>query len=237
MIQETQPRSKLTVSLFIVAGVRVFRDALAEMLARCDKGFEVVGLAVDYEDALPQVRRLRPDVILVDVTQASVVESLRAIDQGVPGAKVVALAVRGLESEVVGLVEAGIVGYVARDAGLSQLVACIQSVMRGEALLEPRMTAAVLRRLAVLAANGRSDSSDDCRLTYRELDIADLIRRGRSNKEIACALSIEVSTVKNHVHHILDKLDVRTRTEAAARLAPLLALRQLDVTPTQVVND
>jgi two-component system, NarL family, nitrate/nitrite response regulator NarL len=116
--------------------------------------------------------------------------------------------------------EEGTAGYVPRDAGLADLEACVHSVARGEALYTPRMAAALLRRIAALAAE-RRPQPPRAKLTLREREIAALMREGLSNKEIASVLSIEASTVKNHVHNILAKLDVHRRAEAAARLGPL----------------
>ena len=102
---------------------------------------------------------------------------------------------------------------------MDDLVAVVESVARGECLLSPDIAAKLFRRVATLAREPRLEPIQET-LTARELDVLRLIDEGLSNKEIATALSIELPTVKNHVHSILEKLDVRRRTAAAARAAP-----------------
>lgn len=216
-------RSHVPISVFIVAEIRLFREGLAEVLSS-RPGFEVAGTAEHHEEALLLLRELRPAIVLVDVAQPTALETTRAIVSSAPEVKVIALAVPELEPEVVRWAEEGTAGYVPRDAGLAQLKACVESVARGEALYTPRMAAALLRRIAALAAERRPEPPR-ARLTFREREIAGLIRDGLANKEIAGALSIEPSTVKNHVHNILEKLDVHSRAEAAVRLGPLPSTR------------
>ena len=206
-----QPRS---ISLLIVAEIRLFRDGLAEVLS-ARRAFDIVGTASHLEEALPLLRDLRPEIALVDVAQPAAVETVRAIVDAAPEVRLIVLAVPELEPEVVRWAEEGTAGYVPRDAGIAQLEACVESVARGEALV---------RRIAALAAERRPEPLRS-KLTLREREIAGLIREGLSNKEIAATLAIEPSTVKNHVHNILEKLGVRRRAEAAARLGPLPVAR------------
>jgi two-component system, NarL family, nitrate/nitrite response regulator NarL len=208
-----------TISLIIVAEIRLLRDGLAEFLNTRD-AVQVVGTATHHEEALPLLRDARDAIVLVDVAQPSAVETVRAILHAAPESKVIALAVPELEPEVVRWAEEGTAGYVPRDAGLHELEACVRSVARGEPPYTPRMMAALLRRLAALSAERRPDPPR-ARLTLREREIAGLMREGLTNKEIARVLSIEPSTVKNHVHNILEKLGVHRRGEAAARLGPV----------------
>jgi two-component system, NarL family, nitrate/nitrite response regulator NarL len=215
-----QPRS---ISLLIVAEIRLFRDGLAEVLS-ARRAFDIVGTASHLEEALPLLRDLRPEIALVDVAQPAAVETVRAIVDAAPEVRLIVLAVPELEPEVVRWAEEGTAGYVPRDAGIAQLEACVESVARGEALYTPRMAAALVRRIAALAAERRPEPLRS-KLTLREREIAGLIREGLSNKEIAATLAIEPSTVKNHVHNILEKLGVRRRAEAAARLGPLPVAR------------
>jgi DNA-binding NarL/FixJ family response regulator len=190
----------------------------------------VAGTASTAEEALAVARDLRPDVALVDVSMRDGLAAIQAISrEEIP---VVALAVPQQEPDVLACVEAGAAGYVTREATLADLVAAVESVAQGESLCSPRMVALVLRRLASLAADGRRDEPV-ARLTSRELEIVELIDVGLSNKEIAARLSIGVSTVKNHVHNILEKLSVRRRAEAAARMraSPGWRAATLDRTP------
>jgi two-component system, NarL family, nitrate/nitrite response regulator NarL len=158
------------------------------------------------------------DVLLVDtrVTQGDGAEAVRVLAAAAPQVKLVALAVPEVERDVLAVAEAGASAYVTPDASMEDLASAVESVERGEVLCSPGMAAGLFRRVAALARERRLDPIDE-KLTARELDVLRLIEEGRSNKEIATALSIELPTVKNHVHRILEKLHVHRRSEAAAR--------------------
>jgi DNA-binding NarL/FixJ family response regulator len=115
------------------------------------------------------------------------------------------------------IAEAGGAGCVTREQSLDELVATLRAVSRGEARFSPRVVAAFLDHIAVLASE-HTTPPPLLALTAREREVLALIGRGFSNKEISAHLTIEVATVKNHVHSILEKLHVRRRTEAVARL-------------------
>jgi DNA-binding NarL/FixJ family response regulator len=151
--------------------------------------------------------------------------AVRTLVAATPEIKVVALGIPGVEPDVIAIAEAGASGYVARDGSMDDLVAVVESVARGECLLSPDIAAKLFRRVATLAREPRLEPMDG-KLTARELDVLGLIDDGLSNKEIAKALSIELPTVKNHVHSVLEKLNVRRRTAAAARARRLGLLGQ-----------
>jgi two-component system nitrate/nitrite response regulator NarL len=117
---------------------------------------------------------------------------------------------------VIAVAEAGASAYVTPDGSMEDLACVVESVERGEVLCSPGMAAGLFRRVATLARDRQLDPIDE-KLTARELDVLRLVEAGLSNKEIATALSIELPTVKNHVHRILEKLHVNRRSEAAAR--------------------
>jgi DNA-binding NarL/FixJ family response regulator len=164
-----------------------------------------------------EVRALepRPDFVLVDVSDRDGLLGIRRLLRALPGLCVVALTVPETEDSVVACAEAGAVAYVTRHACTEEVVATIVRAARGEAMCSPTMTAALLRRISTLA-NGSNGGRRAAALTARELEIAELIERGLSNKEIGARLQIELPTVKNHVHRILGKLGVDGRAEAAA---------------------
>jgi DNA-binding NarL/FixJ family response regulator len=162
------------------------------------------------------IERHRPEVGLLDLLTAEGLPALRVLVEMASETRFVVLAVPELEQAIMECVEAGIAGFVTRDGSIDELVAAIESVARGEALCSPRMVATLLRRVAALAAASRGPAV--ARLTLREQQVASLLGEGLSNKEIAARLCIELPTVKNHVHHILEKLGVSRRGEAAARL-------------------
>jgi two-component system, NarL family, nitrate/nitrite response regulator NarL len=204
------------IRVLMVAHIRLYREGLADML-REEPRIDVVGTASGADEAVAALREQEPDVVLLDMAIPDNVWLVRALVAAVPGTKVVALAVPEVEREVLACAEAGVAGYVTREGSIEDVVAAVESVARGEMLCSPRMAATLLQRVATLALE-RSPQSIESRLTRREIEILDLIDQGLSNKEIARRLTIELSTVKNHVHNVLEKLHVSRRSEAAARV-------------------
>jgi two-component system nitrate/nitrite response regulator NarL len=213
--------------VLIVAEIRLYREGLAEMLQQ-EPGIGVVGVAAGADEAVRALRAECPDVVLLDMAIQDNAWLIRALIAAVPGTRVVALAVPEIEREVLACAEAGVAGYVTRDGSIEDVVAAVESAARGELLCSPRIAATLFQRVATLALE-RAGETIESRLTNRELEILDLIDQGLSNKEIARRLTIELSTVKNHVHNILDKLKVNRRAEAAAlaraERSPLVANR------------
>jgi two-component system nitrate/nitrite response regulator NarL len=193
------------IRVLVVSDIRLYREGIADALTRSGRCEVAMTPADDWE--------LAPtDVVLLDLAHPRARELLAAAGDS----RVVALGVREVEEEVIGWAEAGVAGYVTREATLDELVAVVESVARGEMECSPRIAALLLQRVASVAGTGRTLA--DGRLTPRENEIVGLLDQGLSNKQIARRLSIEPATVKNHVHHILDKLGVARRGEVAAQL-------------------
>jgi two-component system nitrate/nitrite response regulator NarL len=197
----------------IIAAVRLYREGLAAELAR--RGWDVVGAVGDIAPGSELVRQLRPEITLVDIGPPETIERLPELVNVVSATKILALGVPERPADVVACAEAGLDGYVPREASLDDLVERLQAADRGEVKCPEAIVGSLFSRIAALADEQRP-SSVLHRLTGREREIVDLIERGLSNKQIALELGIELSTVKNHVHRIFEKLDVQRRTEAAA---------------------
>jgi DNA-binding NarL/FixJ family response regulator len=204
------------IRVLIISGIRLYRDGLAHVLALAET-VSVVGAIDGVRQSLDLARDdiPEPDVVLLDTTDATALSNVRELARAFSTAKIVALGVARDDEDVIACAEAGIDGYVFRDASVSELVATIQSAARGELRCSPEMAATLLRRVADLARHG---AGPDANVTRREREILELIDKGLTNKEIAARLFIEVATVKNHIHHILEKLGAKTRSEAAAKM-------------------
>jgi two-component system nitrate/nitrite response regulator NarL len=206
----------IALRVLIAGDVRFYSDGLALLLARGGR-FDVLAVVRQAADLPGEVARHEPDVVLVDLALPGSVAAVRTLRVEAPAVSVIALAVPEREAEILEFAEAGVAGFVTRGSTLEQLMATIESVARGELPVSPRVAATLLQRIAVLAARS-PEAAPAAALTGREREIVALIDAGMSNKEIAQRLSIEVATVKNHVHHILGKLQVNRRAEAAATL-------------------
>jgi len=202
-----------SIKVYIVDDNRLLREGLAFMLAEED-GLEVVGAAENGIDALAQMRDLRPDVALIDIgiPGKDGIEVTKTLRQDVPTVKVIILGMLDVTNEIMACIEVGAAGYVLKEASFDYLVETIRSANRGESFCSPQVAASLFSRVAELAGDQIPESS--VKLTPREIQIVNTIAEGLSNKEIAQRLSIEVQTVKNHVHNVLDKLQLHTRLEA-----------------------
>jgi DNA-binding NarL/FixJ family response regulator len=200
---------------FVLVSVRLYRDGITDALVR-DPRFDVVGTASSLDSAVAHLQSAArlPDVALVDMRLPEGAAAARTLQARWPGIATVALAVSEADEEIVSWAEAGVAGLVSRDATLAEVLNAVEAAARNEALTSPVVSAALLRRVAAVAGERRTRMGPA--LTRRELEVVGLIGRGQSNKQIAGALSIELSTVKNHVHSILEKLCVQHRAEAVS---------------------
>jgi two-component system, NarL family, nitrate/nitrite response regulator NarL len=203
------------ISVLIVSEIRLYREGLAALLARWDC-LSVIGTATQADEALHKACELNPSAVVLDQALPESLVLSRALVQARPDIRVVALGVPDSEESVLSFAEAGIAGYVRREGSVQDLVDAIERAARGELQCSPQLAGAIIRRLAWRAAAGAPFPRGP--LTARETEIVRLIDQGLSNKEIAVRLGIEVATVKNHVHNLLEKLRVRRRAEAAARI-------------------
>jgi len=207
-------RAAITVA--IIEDNRLVREALASMLGAI-KDFVVVASgeasAAFLADAKPQVVLL--DVGLRDEDSLAVAAVIR---EAVPEAKIVVMDLIPVNEEIVEFVNAGVSGFVLKDASFDEFVATIHSVAAGEKVLPPRMTESLFSQIARGAApsRGGDNALEDVRMTRREREVIELIGEGLSNKEIAQRLNIATHTVKSHVRNVMEKLALHTRLQIAA---------------------
>ena len=197
------------VDVVVLVPVRLYRDGISEALCR-DARFRLVGSG----GSLREIETLdqSPHVALVDLALAERAGATGVLRGRWPEVQIVALAVREADEEVLSWAKAGVAGLVSVDATLADLLDVVAAAARGEALTTPAVTALLLRRVASLTGPRLTDGPP---LTRRECEIVRLMGRGLSNKEIAGSLHIELPTVKNHVHNILEKLRIASRSDAA----------------------
>jgi DNA-binding NarL/FixJ family response regulator len=177
----------------------------------------VVGDASDGEDAVTEARRLRPDVVLMDIRMPVLdgIEATRRIVAAQPGTRVLILTTFGLDTYVYDALRAGASGFMLKDAPPEEIAAAVHIVARGEALLAPAVTRAVIEEFARQQPVAASvPPSAVAELTPREREVLDLLGRGMSNPEICEQLVISEATAKTHVGRILRKLDLRDRVQA-----------------------
>jgi two-component system nitrate/nitrite response regulator NarL len=202
------------VRVFVVVEVRLYREGLSESLHR-EAGLSVVGAAADAASAATRIAHGEADVILFDTALAGAAQLFRALAASASHPGIVALGLREDEDDIAAWAAAGVSGFVAREATFDELTRTIAAVARGESACSAGILSKLLRRVAALAP---TTSTVDLPLTAREREILVLVDQGLSNKQIATRLCIGTSTVKNHVHNVLDKLQVHRRGEAVARM-------------------
>jgi DNA-binding NarL/FixJ family response regulator len=206
--------SRAPIRLLIVIDVRLYREGLAATLSDRTH-LQVAGTVGSRAEALQAVVNLTPDVVIVDVALAESLNLMRELRATTPATRIVAFAVDEDISAILDCAEAGAAGFVTANASVDELVTAIDRTIAGELLCSPRMAAELLRRAADREDRRAQPQRAPAGLTSRENQVLLFVREGKSNKEIAVALNIAESTVKNHVHHVLEKLRVPTRTQAA----------------------
>lgn len=204
------------VRVLVLSHIRLYREAIAETLNQREV-ISAISATADSEGWAKKLCDNQPDVILFDTLMPGALDHAKSLLAEGTGAELIALGISDSESEILACVEAGVSGFVSRGGSIENLVQTIRDAMNGELKCSPQIAKSLARRLAKISA-GHAPLAVSAGLTRRELEIAELIDQGLSNKIIARSLNIEVSTVKNHVHYILQKLNVHRRGEAAALL-------------------
>jgi len=192
------------------------RAGLRAMLSD-QRGFELVGEASNGQEALQLCRRLRPDLALIDVRMPEMdgLTTCRAIKQECAATSVILITMHTNTDYLFEALKAGAAGYVLKEISQRELITTVQKVLHGESILNQELMARLLQRLASEAPTQEVLPSG--RLSPREREVLQLLTKGQTNREIARNLTVSMSTVKIHVEHILAKLGVSDRTQAAVR--------------------
>jgi two-component system, NarL family, nitrate/nitrite response regulator NarL len=206
--------SRDPITILITVAVRLYRDGLAAALS-AQQHLRVLGTAATSLEASATARNALPDVVIVDVSLEDALNLMRSLRSDCAKTRILAFAVEDDITAILNYAEAGADGFVTANGSVADLVEAIERTAAGELLCSPKVAAQLLRRAVHQAKASMDDVAGD-NLTGREGQVFSLLKQGQSNKEIAGALNIAEATVKNHVHHVLTKLQVSTRLQAIA---------------------
>ena len=205
----------MSIAVVVADDQGMVRSGLRSLLEQASD-IEVVGEAADGQQALSAVRRLQPDVALMDIRMPNLdgLAATRTLVDEATTSRILVLTTYDLDEYVFEALRAGASGFMLKDAPAEELVGAIRVLAAGEALLAPAVTRRVIEAFAHLPAPSAVHASALAELTSREVDVLRLLARGLSNAEIARELVVSDATVKTHVSHVLMKLGLRDRIQA-----------------------
>ena len=200
------------IRVLVVEDHAVVREGLCSLLT-ARYGVRVIGEAADGLEAIEKARALNPDVILMDLAMPRMtgLEAILKIREEDPNARILVLTSFSEEAKVSAAIKAGAMGFLLKDSGADDLAHAIRSVYRGNLSLPQGLAQKVMAGL--LGTDSATTQAEE--LTRRELDVLKCVAQGMSNAEIAEVLSVSVPTVHSHVHNLLGKLNLTSRTQAA----------------------
>ena len=205
------------IRLVVVDDHALFRRGLISLLDEM-ADFHVIGEAANGQDALAVVENLKPDIVLMDINMPIMdgIQALGAIRKSYPDQKVLMLTISQNDEDLIGAIVTGANGYILKNTEPETLRLTILQVFAGNSVLSPEVTAKVLQAV-------RRSQADRNRglLSEREVEVLKCLARGQTTAQIASSLFISENTVKTHIRHILEKMEVNNRAEAVARAAQL----------------
>jgi DNA-binding NarL/FixJ family response regulator len=204
------------IRILLVDDHAVVREGLRAFLG-LQEGFEIVGEAADGEEAVHRAAALAPDVILMDLVMPKLdgVSAMRELRRRAPHSRVIVLTSFLDDDRLLPALEAGAAGYLLKNSQPAELARAVRAAQAGEAIIDPTAAARLVSALSDRDRRRSGGARGLSQLTDREREVLVLIAQGRSNKRIAFELGISEKTVKNHVGHVLAKLGVSDRTQAA----------------------
>jgi two-component system nitrate/nitrite response regulator NarL len=202
-------KRKKKIRLLLVDDHPVVRRGIRSCLSV--ENLEIVGEAVDGQEAVAKVKELMPDIVLMDIDmpKMSGLEATRQLRKEFPQVRVLILSVHSNKQYVLQIIQSGAQGYVLKDASPADLVRAIEAIDSGEAFFSPDVSQIVLNQYLTEAGNGEDESASG-RLTSREREVLAMIAEGQSNKEMANRLGVGVRTVETHRERVMDKLSIHT---------------------------
>ena len=212
------------IKVLLVIEVRLIGNIFASVLEE-EVDIKVAGCVTTLNEALEFIQTQEVDIVLVSAglpDQGALEFTRRVIDRDLPTRVLVLGLSEENKNEALRYIEAGACGYILKDSSVTELIEALRLAQKGEAQISSRIAGAMMERLFYLArmfSAVENKFDGEVRLTSRELEVLQFIGEGLTNQEIAARLVVEVGTVKNHVHSILEKLNVSNRDEAASYLA------------------
>jgi DNA-binding NarL/FixJ family response regulator len=209
------------IGILLIEDNRLLREGLAAML-RKQKDMNVVETVGNGENILAIIGKYKPDVLLLDLglRSRSSLNLVKLIKKNFSTPKIIVMDLIPLQADVLEFVQAGVSGFLLKDATVNEFLKTIRSVVKGLQVLPPNLTGSLFSQIIENAVSGSqpSDIIDSVRMTKREKQVIELISEGHTNKEIAQELHLSTYTVKSHVHNILEKLALSTRVQIAKYL-------------------
>ena len=209
---------KRKLRILLIEDNRLLRDGLTIMLKK-QKDMDVVATIGNGENILSILKKYKPEVLLLDLglRDRSSLNLVKTVNKNSPDAKIIVMDLIPMQTDVFEFVQAGVSGFIMKDANVLDFLKTIRSVAKGLQVLPSNLTESLFSQIVNHAVNGSKPSSllEAVRMTKRERQVIELISEGHSNKEIAQKLHLSTYTVKSHVHNILEKLALNSRVQIA----------------------
>jgi DNA-binding NarL/FixJ family response regulator len=206
------------IQILLIEDNRLLRDGIEAMIKK-QSDMHVVGTVGNGENILQMISKNKPDIVLLDLGLRSQnsLQIVKLTKQNYPKTKIIVMDLIPLQADVFEFVQAGVSGFILKDANIAEFFKTIRSVNEGAQVLPPHLTGSLFSQIVEHAIIGFKPSviEESVRMTKRESQVIELISDGATNKEIAQKLHISTYTVKSHVHNILEKLALSTRVQIA----------------------
>jgi len=218
-LSNEQQSPERSLRVLLVDDHALFRAGIASLLA-FHQEIEVVGQAEDGREALESARKLKPDLVLMDLHMPGMngIEATRQIRAELPEVKVVVLTVSDQDRDLFEAIKSGAHGYLLKNLEPEELIDYLMGISRGEAPISRLMATKLLNEFAAQASRSKEPppTEQSGELTPREREVLKMVASGATNRQIAVALTLTENTVKNHLRNILEKLHLENRVQAAA---------------------
>jgi two-component system nitrate/nitrite response regulator NarL len=206
------------IAILVIEDNRLLRDGI-EVILKKQPDMHVVATVGNGENILLMMSKLKPNLVLLDLglRNQNSLQIVKLTKQHFPGTKIIVMDLIPLQTDVFEFVQAGVSGFILKDASITEFIKTIRSVYQGTQVLPPHLTGSLFSQIVEHAINGSKPSAivESTRMTKREKQVIALIADGATNKEIAQKLHLSTYTVKSHVHNILEKLALSTRVQIA----------------------